>query len=150
MQKAIEVLGAPERDIRMIVGVSGSPDEIAAYKRKSVYEYAEKKRQLCGFRGVYRVINSAMVTTGTFIDDHRISLVLAGSDYEDVEKARRYYAAAIDRKIFNTVPRTPSISTTDLMRRVTQNVTQIIRQKFAGDADVVKTLDAFQKLIETL
>lgn len=116
----------PENKIRVIVGVSGSDEEIASYKRKPVYTIEEKMRQISGFQGVYQVINSPMITTDEFVKIHHIDLVVAGSDYAIHEKAIKYYQAPIEQEIFLTFPRTEGISTTNIMRRVVDSVADTI------------------------
>ncbi len=135
-------------NIRVIVGVSGTDEEIANYKRPSVYSIAEKMRQMSGFKGVHKVVNSAMVTTRAFMQEHCIDLVVAGSDYADLERARKYYADAIDMERFVTFPRTEGISTSDIMRRTATRVAEIM-EKNATDQRDVEVIRAFLELMKT-
>lgn len=148
MEKGADVLKVPVEDIEMLVGVSGTPEEIENYKRKSVYSFSEKKQELCGFLGVYRVVNSLMVTTTKFIEQYEIDLVIAGGDYADAQKARNYYADAMDRNVFYTVDRDLVLgtSTSDLMRRTVERMAALIKGK-VQDSDK-KVVDRFLVLVQ--
>ena len=99
----------PSQKIRLIVGISGPDEEVAVYKRPSIYSIEEKTMQMLGMKGVDRVINSPLVITNAFVEEHGIDLVVAGDDYDDLNKIRKYYKDPYERGIFKTFKRTPSI-----------------------------------------
>lgn len=115
-----------EDQIRVIVGISGTDEELTAYKRKPVYSIEEKMRQVNGFKGVYKVLNTPMITTKEFIEKHKIDLVVAGGDYTDPTVASKYYKDPIDMGIFVTFPRTKGVSTTGIMRKVVDSVADTV------------------------
>lgn len=119
----------PKNKIKVVVGISGSDEELTVYKRKPVYSIEEKMRQVRGFKGVYKVVNSPMVTTKKFIQTNKIDLVVAGGDYADPIKAKKYYSAAIELGIFKTFPRTEGVSTTRIMKNVIDSVADTILKR---------------------
>lgn len=135
-------------NIRVIAGVSGTDEEIASYKRPSVYTIVEIMRQVSGFKGVHKVVNSPMVTTRAFMREHCIDLVVAGSDYADLEKAKRYYADPIEMERFVTFPRTEGISTSDVMRRTAMRVAEIMKKNATREHEI-EVINEFIELMKT-
>jgi cytidyltransferase-like protein len=119
----------PKDQIKVIVGISGTDEEITNYKRKPVYSIKQKMRQVNGFKGVHKVLNSPMITNKEFIENNKIDLVVAGGDYTDPIVARKYYQIPIDMGIFVTFPRTKGVSTTKIMKKVVDSVADTLLKR---------------------
>lgn len=101
----------------VVVGVL-SDATAAAYKRRPIMTLDERVAVIEACRYVDEVIpDSPNTLTATFLDEHRISLVVHG---DDVDRAgvRDVYGAAIDAGKLQLVARAGGISTTDLIARV--------------------------------
>lgn len=132
--------------IFILIGISGTPEEIKKYKRDSVMTFSEKKQTLCGFRFVNKVINSPMITTEEFMKKYNIDLVIAGGDYKDMEKARPYYNTPILLGKFATTERNLPMSTSAIMQRVAIRLGEIISSKTNNLKDK-KAISRFLKLM---
>lgn len=105
------------QDVYMIIGVNGDAD-CASYKRLPILNVDERCEEIAACRLVNQVIkNSPLVLTAEFLDQNHIDLVVHGDDFDPV-KARLYYGVAMDRSIFQTIPYTKGISTSDIIRRI--------------------------------
>ena len=62
------------------------------------------------------VPDAPCVTDAAWIKEHRIDLVVHGDDYSQ-EQIDRSYSVPIAMGIFRTLPYTPAISTTEIIRR---------------------------------
>ena len=101
----------------LVVGVL-SDETAAAYKRLPIMTLAERVAVIEACRHVDEVIPDAPNRlTPQFLEEHRIALVVHGDDV-DAAAAGEVYGAAVDSGRLRLVPRTGSISTTDLIDRV--------------------------------
>lgn len=144
-----EFFKVPKERIRVIVGISGTDEELTAYKRKPVYSIKQKMRQVNGFKGVYKVLNTPMITTKEFIEKHKIDLVVAGGDYIDPTVARKYYKDPIDMGIFVTFPRTKGVSTTKIMKKVVDSVADTILKRLdPNDPNYEENKQCIEKFVK--
>ncbi len=100
----------------LLVGIHAD-DLVLAHKRLPILTMEERVACVAGCRYVDEVLPDApWVTDRGWIVKHNINLVAHGSDYsqEDLSKT---HAAAIEMGILRTVPYTPGISTTEIIRR---------------------------------
>ena len=105
----------------LIVGLN-SDEDCAGYKRKPIMNLQERVDSVKACRYVDEVLpNAPLVITDEWIKKHKIDVVVHGDDF-DKEKIRKYYAAAIDKGIFKTVPYTKGISTTEILNRIKQRI----------------------------
>jgi cytidyltransferase-like protein len=129
----------------LIVGVHAD-DDVESYKRRPVMTLDERVRIVEACRYVDEVIpGSPLVLTDEYLDEHAIDLVVHGDDFNR-QTIMKFYAAAVRRGIFQTVPYTPGISTTDLLARPAARqmlrdarVTEV-RQKGQGAKRALKRL----------
>ncbi len=138
----------PKEQVKVIVGISGTDEELMIYKRKPVYSIQQKMRQVNGFKGVYKVLNTSMITTKKFIEKHKIDLVVAGGDYTDPTVAHKYYKDPIDMGIFVTFPRTKGVSTTKIMKKVVNSVADTVLKKLnPNDPDYEENKKCIERFV---
>jgi cytidyltransferase-like protein len=101
----------------LIVGIH-SDATVESYKRSPIMTMDERMASVRGCRFVDEVVPDApLVVSQAWIDRHAIDLVVHGDDF-DPALAERLYGVPMALGIFHTVPYTPGISTTDLIRRI--------------------------------
>lgn len=101
----------------LVVGVL-SDDVVAAYKRRPIMTLDERVAVIRACRYVDEVVpNAPDVVTAEFLAQHHISLVVHGDDISDDVVETLYGEVAAAGKL-RLVPRTPGISTTDIIQRV--------------------------------
>lgn len=101
----------------LVVGVL-SDDVVAAYKRRPIMTLDERVAVIRACRYVDEVVpNAPDVVTAEFLEQHHISLVVHGDDISDDVVETLYGDVAAAGKL-RLVPRTPGISTTDIIQRV--------------------------------
>ena len=140
--RAAEHFGVSDEQIHLTVGISGDETERTSYKRRPVFDRHEIARNLASIKWVDEVIYSPLYANPEFLQKHNFDLVIAGDDYAIKHKhhlrgsnprAWKYYGTAINYYDFTTHPRTPNISTTELIRRTTQRQLDELKKKM-GDA----------------
>ena len=100
----------------LLVGVC-SDEVVEAHKRKPILTMEERMKSVAGCRWVDEVIPNAPWTFDpSWIKKYNIDLVVHGDDYSHEER-EFYYKAPIEMGILRVVPYTPSISTTEIIRR---------------------------------
>lgn len=100
---------------RLVVGVL-SDEAAASYKRRPIMTSAERVAVIEACRYVDEVVADAPLRlTSAFLAEHDIAVVVHGDDLT-AEAAADVYGAAAGLLVH--VPRTPGISTTDIIRRV--------------------------------
>ncbi|CAD7937981.1 unnamed protein product [Amoebophrya sp. A25] len=112
---------------RLFVGVCGDED-CAKYKRPPIMSCAERCREILGCKAVTRVIPNAPTfgLTKEFLKKHRIHVVCCGEEYIERypdPKNDPYYRVPREMGIARPLPRTQSLSTSDLIRRI-QSITK--------------------------
>jgi cytidyltransferase-like protein len=102
----------------LIVGITKDEDCIG-YKRKPILSGTERALSAQGCKYVDEVLydDVPLKITKEFIQKHHIDIVVHGDDF-DIEKMKLYYGVAMEMGIFRTVPYTPGISTTEILRRI--------------------------------
>ena len=100
----------------LIVGVC-SDASAQAHKRVPIMTLEERVASVSGCRYVDEVLPDApWIIDIAWIEKHKIDLVIHGDDYSQ-EQRDAFYNVPISMGIFRTVPYTPTISTTDIIRR---------------------------------
>ena len=100
----------------LLVGVH-SDEAVMAQKRKPILTMEERVACVAGCRYGDGVLPYApWVTDRDWIEKHDIHLVVHGSDYSQ-ENLKVTHAIPIEMGILRTVPYTPGISTTEIIRR---------------------------------
>jgi ethanolamine-phosphate cytidylyltransferase/choline-phosphate cytidylyltransferase len=100
----------------LLVGVN-SDETVGANKRHPILNMEERIACVGGCRYVDEVVPDApWITDAAWIEEHRIDLVVHGDDYAQ-EQIEHCYKDPIAMGIFRTVPYTPTISTTEIIRR---------------------------------
>jgi len=108
---------ARELGDELVVGIHNDAD-VASYKRLPICSMEERIAVVGACRLVDEVVPDAPLSVDeTFLDRHRIDVVVHGDDF-DPDKLARFYPGALARGALRTVPYTPGISTSDVMRRV--------------------------------
>lgn len=103
----------------VIVGVM-SDDLVESYKRVPVLNLEERVQLVIGCKYVDEVIPAAEAPiTENFIKKHSIDLVVRGDDMSP-ESVEYWYKTPISLGIFKTVPYTPGVSTSQIIKRITQ------------------------------
>ena len=101
----------------LVVGVH-SDATVESYKRRPVMTMDERVASVHGCRFVDEVVPDApLVITREWLELHRIDLVVHGDDF-DPALAGRLYGVPMAMGIFHTVPYTPGISSTEIIRRI--------------------------------
>ena len=102
----------------LLVGVHAD-DAVLAHKRKVVLTMEERVACVAGCRYVDEVLPDApWITDREWIERHNIDLVAHGSDYSQKDLIKTH-AVPIEMGILRTVGYTPRISTTEIIRRIT-------------------------------
>ncbi len=100
----------------LLVGIN-SDATVRANKRLPILNMEERIASVAGCRYVDEVVPDApWVTDAAWIEKHRIDLVVHGDDYSE-EQLQKTHAVPMEMGIFRTVPYTPGISTTEIIRR---------------------------------
>jgi len=100
----------------LIVGVHAD-EAVLAHKRKTILTMDERIACLAGCRYVDQVLpNAPWITDRGWIAKHNINLVVHGSDYSQ-EDLNETHSDAIEMGILRTVPYSPGISSTEIIRR---------------------------------
>ena len=103
----------------LLVGIS-SDETVQANKRSPILTMEERVASVAGCRYVDEVVpNAPWVIDTAWIEKHGIDLVVHGDDYSQ-EQIEHIYNVPISMGIFRTVPYTPAISTTEIIRRCQQ------------------------------
>ena len=100
----------------LLVGIC-SDEAVRANKRVPILKMEERAAAVAGCRYVDEVLPDApWIMDRAWIETHNIDLVVHGDDYSP-EQIEHVYGVPIAMGIFRTVPYTPSISTTEIIRR---------------------------------
>jgi cytidyltransferase-like protein len=101
----------------LVVGVH-SDETVRGYKRRPIMTEEERIPVVQACRWVDEVLPAApLVVTRAWIARHRIDLVVHGDDL-DQEQLMRMYRVPQELGILRTIPHTPGISTTEILRRI--------------------------------
>ena len=101
----------------LVVGIH-SDAVVASYKRVPIMTLTERCAVVRACRYVDAVIPNAPITPDKeYITRHSIDRVIHGSGIDEVSK-NKMYKVAIERGIYAEVPRTPNISTTQIIARI--------------------------------
>jgi glycerol-3-phosphate cytidylyltransferase-like family protein len=101
----------------LLVGISAD-DVLESYKRRPILTMEERASSLIGCRYVDEVLlNAPLIIDTDWIEKHDIHLVVHGDDFNQ-EQLEYYYRVPIQMGIFRTVPYTPGISTSEIIRRI--------------------------------
>jgi cytidyltransferase-like protein len=105
----------------LIVGLV-SDEEATSYKRQPILTLEERVSSVSGCRYVTEVVpNCPMAVDEAFIKEHKIDVVVHGDDF-DKESMRKYYRVPLKMGIFQTVPYSKGISTTEILRRIKERM----------------------------
>ena len=107
---------------RLFVGVCGDED-CSTYKRPPVMSHAERCAEVEACKSVTKVIPNAPCfgITQEFLDKHRIHVVCCGVEYQERwpdPKDDKYYSLPRMMNIARFLPRTKTLSTSDLIARI--------------------------------
>ena len=116
---------------RLYVGVMGDGDA-SSYKRPPIMTHDERCAEVENCKSVTKVIPNAPCfgLTHEFLDEHQIHVVAFGEEYLERypdPKDDPYYRVPRELGIAHPLPRTHTLSTTDLIRRI------LARDASAGD-----------------
>lgn len=107
----------PESKIFIIVGITNDAC-LADYKREPIFTNAERVEMVEACKYADLVLPEVpLVTTVEFCLEHGIDLVAHGDDFS-TEKAAIYYSELMALNRYFSVPYTPSVSTTNIIKRV--------------------------------
>ena len=100
----------------LLVGIH-SDEAVRANKRDPILSMEERVASVAGCRYVDEVVPDApWVMDAAWIEEHKIDLVVHGDDYSQ-EQLEHMFSVPISMGIFRTVTYTPTISTTQIIRR---------------------------------
>ena len=100
----------------LLVGIC-SDEAVQTNKWKPILNMEERIASVAGCRYVDEVAPDApWIIDRAWIEKHKIDLVVHGDDYSQ-EQLESIYYVPISMGIFRTVPYTPGISTTEIIRR---------------------------------
>lgn len=108
---------AAGRGNQLFVGVCGD-EECVDYKRLPLMTTAERVREVesCGFAAVVIPYSPVKGVGEDILEYYNIHVVLCSEEYEKPDDT--YYKIPRSLGILNTLPRTPGISTSDLLERI--------------------------------
>jgi len=102
---------------QLIVGIH-SDKVVEEYKRAPIMTMNERIAVVAAVKYVDEVIPDApLLIDEKWIKKHDIDMIVHGDDWE-ISKLQNIYKIPIEMGIFKTVPHTPSISTTDIIKRL--------------------------------
>ena len=102
---------------QLIVGIH-SDKVVEEYKRTPIMTMNERIAVVAAVKYVDEVIPDApLLIDEKWIKKHDIDMIVHGDDWE-ISKLQNIYKIPIEMGIFKTVPHTPSISTTDIIKRL--------------------------------
>ncbi len=115
----LHIQRAQEYGNRVIVGVM-SDDDVKKYKREPVMSLEERVREISALRCVYQVIPGAPCfgMDKAFIKKYNLHVVLCSPEYDKPDD--KYYKLPRELGILKVLPRTEGISTSDIIRRITE------------------------------
>ena len=96
----------------LVVGVVTDADA-QSYKRVPLMSLAERKEMVQSCRYVDEVVEAQLTLEAEFLHRHGIEVVVHGDDSPQQE----FYAVPLAMGIMHYLPYTPSVSTTDIIRR---------------------------------
>ena len=104
----------------LLVGIHAD-DAVASNKRSTILTMDERVASVTGCRFADEVLPDAPWRIDrAWIEKHRIDLVVHGDDYSE-EQLKKTHSVPIEMRIFRTVPYTPGISTTEIIRRCNES-----------------------------
>ena len=104
------------KNAKLIVGIC-SDEDVGSYKRKPIMTAIERGLAASACRYVDEVVfDTPFVLTEEFVDRMNINIVTHGDDHSSAS-VKKYYQVALDRGIYQTVPYTQGVSTTELIQR---------------------------------
>ena len=107
----------------LLVGIC-SDEAVQANKRNPILRMEERVASVSGCRYVDEVVpDCPWIMDAAWIEKHKIDLVVHGDDYSS-EQIEHLYKVPISMGIFRTVPYTPMISTTEIIRRCQEAQTE--------------------------
>ena len=100
----------------LLVGIC-SDEDVQTNKWKCILTMEERAASVAGCRYVDEVVpDTPWIIDRAWIEKHKIDLVVHGDDFSQ-EQLESIYHVPISMGIFRTVPYTPGISTTEIIRR---------------------------------
>lgn len=107
----------------LIVGLI-SDEDAAPYKRRPVFSLDERVKVVQGCKYVDEVLpNAPLEATEEWLKKHKIDLVVHGDDF-DQTKIERFFSYPYKNGMLRIVPYTPGISTSEVIGRVKQRISQ--------------------------
>ncbi len=101
----------------LLVGIYAD-DVLESYKRKPILTMEERAASVAACRYVDEVLlHAPLRVDAEWIAKYDIHLVVHGDDF-DQEQMEDYYGVPMEMGIFRTVPYTPGISTSEIIRRI--------------------------------
>jgi len=113
----------------LIVGVCND-DDCEGYKRRPILTMDERIAEISACKYVDEVYPNAPISiTDHLIDTLHIDIIVHGDDF-DHAKILKYYGCAYNRGMLRTVPYTPGISTTEIIRRITTRLPNQLKAQY--------------------
>ncbi len=129
----------------LIVGIC-SDEEMASYKRQPILSMEERVASVAGCRYVDEVLPHAPFPINRdWIAQHDIHLVVHGDDLS-TEQLAYFYKVPMEMGIFRTVPYTPSISTSEIIRRIRADAAENAPRNSPADPNLahIHSIDGFR------
>ena len=117
---------------KLVVGVV-SDEDCTNIKRKPVLNMEERVKVLESCKYVDQIIAPCPCNgiTKEFIESNKIDMILHADDYSE-DMVKKYYSVPRELGIFKMIPYTKTISTTDIINRLTN---RIINKYYNGHPD---------------
>ena len=101
----------------LLVGIHAD-DAVTSQKRSPILTMDERVASVNGCRYADEVLpNAPWRIERKWIEKHSIDLVVHGDDYSE-DQLKETHSVPMEMGIFRTVPYTPGISTTEIIRRI--------------------------------
>ena len=117
----------------LYVGIC-TDDLVMSYKRQTILNIDERVQMIEACKYVNKVIpNCPCPITKEFIELHNINFVIRGDDMNNIDSIQKWYNVPYTLDILRFVPYTKSISTSDIIQRISNrielnNVTKILQE----------------------
>jgi len=110
------------KDCQVIIGII-SDNDTASYKRHPIYDLEARTEIILNLKVVDEVVSPApLIVTKDFIKNFKIDKVVhAFADDDDFERQKDQHKELIEMGIFERIPYTSNISTTDIITKIKTN-----------------------------
>ncbi len=113
----------------LIVGVC-SDEECEEKKRKTIMALKERIEVIQACRFVDQIVESPpSIINQEFMDKYKIDLIVHGDD-NNMTQLKHFYQCAIEQGKYKSLPYSTGISTTEIIKRITDRTPEELQRKY--------------------